>query len=67
MASKQRIVSVGQKGVRGGTEIIAYSKSPRGTKFISNSIVVLKGEKTKEEYKKDIERAVNKILGASTE
>lgn len=64
MATRQRIVSVGQKGVRGGTEVIAYSKSPRGTKFIAGSIVVLKEEKSKEEYKADIERAVRTLLGS---
>lgn len=55
------VYAVQQRAVPNGMEVIGFAHSDRGTKYISNSIVVLRAGKSEKEYKEAIELAVKKI------
>ncbi len=58
-----RVFSISYKKVRGGMEVIGQTRSDRGTKYISDSVVVLRGEKTEEEFKEALALATKTIYG----
>lgn len=60
MATKIR--SIERRPVPGGVELIARGKSNRGTSYISNSMVVLRGDLPKDEFRKAIREAIRALL-----
>lgn len=63
---KKLIFEFRQKMVRGGVELQAISKTNRGTKFISDSIVVLNEEGHERPTHDQILAAIEKLRGSTS-
>ena len=57
------VINITLRGVPGGQEVIARKKSSRGTRYISDSIVVLREEKTPEQFARAVQAAAVKLYG----
>ena len=58
----RQIVSIAVEQVEGGVRLIARSRSDRGTPFIVNDVVVLRGEKSTTDYVNSVGVAVESLL-----
>ena len=56
-------VKVGQ--VPGGVELTAQTQTPRGGYSSQQAVVVLRGGRSKEEFRKAREQAINELLARS--
>lgn len=57
------VFQISVRAVRGGEEVIARKRSRRGTKYIADSIVVLREGKTKEQMRVAVAEAAVKLYG----
>lgn len=62
MAKQRAISRVGRRPVRGGTEVSIYSRSERGTSFLVDSVVVLRGKASKAEHRQALADALGQLL-----
>ena len=58
----RQIVSIAVEQVEGGVRVIARSRSDRGTPFIVDDVVVLRGEKSAAEHVNSVGLAVESLL-----
>lgn len=61
---KSKVARIGLKKVRGGTMITGYSHSPRGTKYIYETDVVLREGKTKKEFRDAVAAAIEAMVNS---
>lgn len=57
-----RVFSVARFRVAGGVEVVAFARSARGTRYRYNSVVVLRGEKSKVEFAASLALATQQML-----
>lgn len=57
-----KVRSIERKPVPGGVEVIARGRSNRGTPYIHNSVVVLRGELSQEAFRNALGKANEALL-----
>lgn len=61
------IVRYSVRKVPGGREVIARKRSRRGTLYISESVVIIQGEKSRDEMRSEIAAVVVRMDGGATQ
>ncbi len=61
------IVRYSVRKVPGGREVIARKRSRRGTLYISESVVIIQGEKSRAEMRSEIAAVVVRMDGGATQ